>query len=116
MPKKQARNKSCSPYSQEAVSLLGKQIKLARIQKSWSELELGERANVSRDTIQRAEKGTPSCAVGTMFELAFLVGIKLFDSDLQAIQSQSAITDTHLALLPSRIRQPAKQQVIDDDF
>ncbi len=116
MSKKQARNKSYSPYSQEAVSLLGKQIKLARIQKSWSELELAERANVSRVTIQRAEKGTPSCAIGTMFELAFLVGIKLFDSNLQAIQTQRAITDTHLALLPSRIRQSSKQQVIDDDF
>jgi len=114
MAKKESRKKSYSPYSKEAVLLLGKQIKLARIQKSWSEKELAERANVSRETIQRAEKGTPSCAIGTMFELAFLVGIKLYDRDLPSIQAQSAQADAHLALLPSRIRQPAR--VRDDNF
>jgi len=114
MPRRTSRSKAYSPYSREAVSLLGKQIKLGRIQKSWSEKELAERANVSRETIQRAEKGAPSCAIGTMFELAYLVGIKLFDSDLPAMQIQRAQTDAQLALLPSRIRQSSR--VKDDDF
>jgi transcriptional regulator with XRE-family HTH domain len=110
------RKKTYSPYSKEAVLLLGKKIKLARIQKSWSEKELAERANVSRETIQRAEKGTPSCAIGTMFELAFLVGIKLFDSELPSIQSQHASIDNQIALLPSRIRNTSMKRVQDDDF
>ncbi len=116
MPKQERRKRVYSPYSKEAVSLLGKRIKQARIQKRWSEKELAERANISRETIQRAEKGTPACAVGTMFELAFLVGIKLFDNDLPAMQTQNAIADAQLALLPSRIRQASTQQVKDDDF
>jgi len=110
------RKKHYSPYSIEAVSLLGKQIKLGRIQKAWSEKELAERANVSRETIQRAEKGVPACAIGTMFELAFLVGIKLFDRDPESITAQHAAIDQHLALLPSRIRKTPVQQVPDDDF
>ncbi len=114
MPKGTSRKKAYSPYCKEAVLLLGKRIKLGRIQKSWSEKELAERANVSRETIQRAEKGAPSCAIGTMFELAYLVGIKLFDSDLPSMQTQRAQADAHLALLPSRIRQGSK--VKDDDF
>ncbi len=109
-----SRKKVYSPYSIEAVSLLGKQIKLARIQKSWSEKELAERANVSRETIQRAEKGAPSCAIGTMFELVFLVGIKLFDSDLPAIEKQQTSINNHLALLPSRIRNASMKKVHDD--
>jgi len=111
-----ARKKHYSPYSIEAVSLLGKQIKLGRIQKSWSEKELAERANVSRETIQRAEKGVPTCAIGTMFELAFLVGIKLFDRDPESITAQHAAIDQYLALLPSRIRKTAMKQVPDDYF
>jgi len=114
LPKKNSRQKTYSPYSKEAVLLLGKQIKLGRIQKSWSEKELAGRANVSRETIQRAEKGAPSCAIGTMFELAYLVGIKLFDSDLPSIQAQQRQADAQLFLLPSRIRQPSG--VKDDDF
>jgi len=114
VPQKNSRKKVYSPYCKEAVCLLGKQIKLGRIQKSWSEKELAERANVSRETIQRAEKGAPSCAIGTMFELAYLVGIKLFDSDLPAMQTQQAQADAQLALLPSRIRRSSK--VKDDDF
>jgi len=103
-----------SPYTNEAVALLGKQIKLGRIQKSWSEKELAERANISRETVQRAEKGTPTCAIGTMFELAFLVGIKLFDSNLLSLQAQRYDVDSRLALLPSRIRHSTK--VNDDEF
>jgi len=105
------RKKTYSPYSKEAVLLLGKKIKLARIQKLWSEKELAERANVSRETIQRAES-----AIGTMFELAFLVGIKLFDSELPSIQSQHASIDNQIALLPSRIRNTSMKRVQDDDF
>ena len=110
------RKKHYSPYSIEAVSLLGKQIKLGRIQKSWSEKELAERANVSRETIQRAEKGAPTCAIGTMFELAFLVGIKLFDRDQTSITAQHIAIDQHLALLPSRNLKTPMKRVPDDNF
>jgi len=112
--KENCRKKTYSPYCKEALLLLGKRIKLGRIEKSWSEKELAERANVSRETIQRAEKGAPSCAIGTMFELAYLVGIRLFDSDLPSIQTQQRQTDAQLALLPARIRQLSR--VNDDDF
>jgi len=100
MTKEKGRKKVYSPYCQEAILLLGKKIKLARIQKAWSEKELAERANVSRETIQRAEKGAPSCAIGTIFELSYLVGIKLFDSELPSIRMQSTILDHQIALLP----------------
>jgi len=113
MPK--SRVKNYSPYSLAAAALLGKQIKRGRIQKSWSEKELAARANVSRETIQRAEKGAPSCAIGTMFELAYLVETPLFESDLTAIQAQTVAIDQHLTLLPSRIRTSATK-VQDDDF
>jgi len=116
MPRKKNRTTSCSPYSKEAVLLLGKQIRLARIQHAWPEKELAERACISRETVQRAEKGSLSCAIGTVFELAFLVGVTLFDSDLETIQRQRTGADRQLALLPSRIRQTGKNFVPDDDF
>jgi len=111
-----SQKKTYSPYSREAVLLLGKMIKQARIQKRWSEKELAERANVSRETVQRAEKGAPACAVGTVFELAFLVDIRLFESELSSMKAQSRAVDANLVLLPSRIRQSASLKVADDDF
>ena len=109
------KNRIYSSYTLKATSLLGKQIRLGRIKRKWTEYELAERAGISRATLQKIEKGDPSVTLGRVFEAAALVGIPLFDSEPRRLASHIDRTDDKLALLPSAVRKPGKAHV-DDDF
>ena len=108
------RFRSFSQYTIEAVSLLGKLIKLGRKKRQWSEYELAERAGVSRQTVQRMEKGDPTCSLGLVFEAAALVGVRLFDSDRATLASHLERTDDVLTLMPKSVHKTNK--AVDDDF
>lgn len=103
-----------SKYTIEAVKLLGKQIRLGRKQRRWSEAELAERAGIARATLQRIEKGDMGCKIGLVFEVATLVGIKLFDAESVALKGRIHEADARIALLPKHIH-PSRKPV-DDEF
>ena len=103
-----------SKYAQEAAILLGKQIKLGRKQRNWSEQNLAERAGLSRATLQKIENGEMSCAIGLVFEVAVLVGVKLFEPDKLPLSKHIEQTRDKIALLPKRILE--KNIELDDDF
>lgn len=109
-----AKQRSYSQYAQEAAVLMGEQIKLGRKQRQWSEKILAERAGISRATLQKIENGEMSCALGSVFEVATLVGIKLFTSDNNPLAKQIEHTRDKVALLPQRIK--ASNKVVHDDF
>lgn len=64
-----AKYRIYSSYTREAAALLGKQVRLGRIQRKWTEQELAERAGLSRATLQKIEKRDPSVAIGRVFEV-----------------------------------------------
>jgi transcriptional regulator with XRE-family HTH domain len=103
-----------SRYNKEAAILLGKQIKLARKLRKWTEDELAVRAGISRSTVKKIEKGDLGCAVGHVFEAAILVGIKLFEDENKDNPELIDETNRMLTLLPKRIR--ASNAKVDDDF
>lgn len=108
-----AKQRTYSRYALEAAVLMGEQIKLGRKQHRWSEKNLADRAGISRATLQKIENGEMSCAVGLVFEVAALVGIKLFEPDSLALSKHIEHTRDKIALLPQRI-QPTKKAVRDD--
>lgn len=103
-----------SRYVMEAAALLGKQIKLRRKQRKWTEHELAERAGIARATLQKIEKGDMTCAIGLVFEVAALVGVKLFDAEAASLSAHLARTDDRLSLLPKSVHNSKKG--VDDDF
>ncbi len=109
-----SQSRSYSRYTTEAITLLGKLIKLGRKKRKWSEFDLAERAGISRDTIQRIEKGDPTCSLGLVFEAASLVGIPLFDPGKTSLASHLKRTDDLLTLMPKSVRKSNK--AVDDDF
>ena len=109
-----AKKRAYSKYAQEAVILLGEQIKLRRKEHKWTETDLADRAGISRATLQKMEGGSMNCAIGLVFEVATLVGINLFEQDKVALTRQIEHTKDKVALLPSRIR--VKARSVDDDF
>lgn len=103
-----------SKMNQEAVRLLGQEIKLARKKLRWSGKELAERAGMAKATLQKIERGDPTCAIGLVFEVAILVGLKLFDADMDDLMRRRARVDSSLALLPKHTHSP--KRVVEDDF
>lgn len=109
------QNRIFLPATQDATELLGKLIKLSRRERKMSEDDLAGRAGISRRTLQRIERGDPRCAIGLFFELAVLVGVKLFDMDDRAtLALHLGRVNDKLAVLPSRIR--SSTRAVDDDF
>ena len=109
-----AKQRTYSKYAQEAAVLMGEQIKLGRKQRRWSEKNLAERAGISRATLQKIENGGMSCAVGLVFEVATLVGIKLFESDNMRLSKHIEHTRDKIALLPQRMK--VTKKAVRDDF
>ena len=108
------KSRTYSKYAQEAVLLLGKQIKLARKQRKWSEQNLADRAGISRATLQKIENGEMTCAIGLVFETAALTGINLFEQDKVPLHITMGNVNNKIALLPRRIK--TGTMVVDDDF
>lgn len=109
-----AKQRTYSKYAREAAALIGEQIKLGRKQQQWSEKNLADRAGISRATLQKIENGEMGCAIGLVFEVATLVGIKLFESDNIPLAKRIEHTRDKIALLPQRIK--ARKKVVYDDF
>lgn len=114
MVKLMVKQRTYSKYAQEAALLLGKQIKLGRKQRKWSEKNLAERIGISRATLQKIENGEMGCAIGLVFEAAALVDINLFEQNRVPLAVRIEHANDKIALLPQRIKAIAK--VIDDDF
>ena len=68
----------------------------------------------SRGLLQRIEKGDPKCELGATFEVATIVGVKLFDAEVTTLTKHIRQTEDKLALLPKSVRKKVK--VADDDF
>lgn len=112
MPK--ASTRSYSRYSRDALTLLGALIRSARKERKLTALEVAERAGISRGLLRRIEQGDPKCGIGAVFEVASIVGVKLFDADESQLLTQIHRVEEKLRLLPKSVRKPTK--AVDDDF
>lgn len=109
-----AANRVYSRYTREAIELFAVLIREERIERKLPAQELADRAGISRGLLQRIEKGDPSCSLGAVFEVAYLLGIRLFDSDERSLASNLAMRKEKLSLLPKMARRPSRR--VDDDF
>ncbi|WP_024476675.1 helix-turn-helix transcriptional regulator [Arthrobacter sp. CAL618] len=104
------------PHVQDALTVWGHLIRQGRIDRKWTAKELAARANVSEQTVRSVEAGGRGAAVGTMMDLADLVGVPIFGvEDRSEIAIRRQRGEEMLALLPSRVRRP-KNRSTDDDF
>ena len=108
------KQRTYSKYALEAATLMGGQIKLGRKQRQWTEKNLADRAGISRATLQKIENGEMSCAIGLVFEVATLVGVKLFEPENVSLSKHIEQTSDKIALLPQRIK--TRKKAVHDDF
>ena len=103
-----------SQLTEEALIILGKQIKLARKRRRMSEHDLAARIGVARSTLQLIEQGNPSVAIGLVFEAAVLTDVDLFVPEAKTLAPQIERIEDKLALMPGSIRKPRAD--VDDNF
>lgn len=108
------RTRTYSRATKQALSILGKLIKVGRVERGLTAAELAERAGITRKTLRRIEYGEPGPEIGMVFEVASIVGVRLFQHDDQTLQMHNARLDEKLALLPQSVRPSSKE--LDDDF
>lgn len=111
MPK---TNRPVSAYASEAAVLLGQLIRKARIERHMPVAAVTERAGISRGLLRRIEAGDTGCAIGAVFEVAAIVGVRLFDADQATMSRDVKANREVMSLLPKAIRKPRTEP--DDDF
>ena len=76
--------------------------------------ELADRLGISTPTVRKILEGSPSVAIGSYFEAARILGVPLFDPDLDRFAVTVSRTAEIESLLPKRVR--TRQHEINDDF
>lgn len=109
-----ASSRTYSQYTREALELFAAWIREVRLEKKMTAQELADRAGISRGLLQRIEKADPSCAIGSVFEVASILGLTLFDSDEQSLMDKRLASQGKIALMPKAIHKPKRE--VDDDF
>jgi DNA-binding XRE family transcriptional regulator len=108
------RKRSYARQTRQALSILGKLIRIGRMERGMTAQELADRAGISRTTLHNIERGGPGAEIGTVFEVASLAGVRLFKDDDTALQIENARLDEKLTLLPKSVR--TSRTEVDDDF
>jgi transcriptional regulator with XRE-family HTH domain len=103
-----------SPYATDAVALLSQLIRKARIERKLKAVDVTDRAGISRGLLRRIETGDPGCTIGAVFEVATIVGVRLFDTDQTALSKAVETNREIMALLPKSVRNPRIEA--NDDF
>jgi transcriptional regulator with XRE-family HTH domain len=70
------RNAVLLPRAQKPISILGENIKLARLRRKFSAEQVAERANISRPTLVSIEKGNPNVTIGAYVKVLSVLGLE----------------------------------------
>lgn len=76
------------PRVQQILDELGENIKLARLRRKLSTMQVSERANLSRQTIVSVEKGQSGVSMGAYLQVLFVLGL---EKDLLAVASDDLL-------------------------
>lgn len=97
-----------SPAVTAAMVVVGQEIRTARQERGWTIQELADRAGVSEKTVRSVEAGSTTAAVGTVFELGWLVGLNLLGRDEDELPALLARGQERLSLAPRRVHKPVR--------
>jgi transcriptional regulator with XRE-family HTH domain len=100
--------------SEDAIAVLGNQIKAARIARVWTQADLAARIGVTQKTMHAIESGSASVSIGNVFNAAFTVGVDLFGLEGDDLARARRRGEETLALLSARVRRPVVKDSVDD--
>lgn len=76
------------PASRRQLAAFGERLRLARKRRKISTVLMAERAGISRDTLNRVEKGDPAVSFGTYLRVLRVLGL---DGDLELLAGEDRL-------------------------
>ena len=76
------------PKNLRILTILGENIRLARLRRKLSSEQIAERAGIGRMTLWKIEKGTPTVSMGSYLQVLFILGL---ESDLQQVAANDPL-------------------------
>lgn len=76
------------PKVSAQLKVLGENLRLARLRRRISALQLAQRAGISRPTLSKLEKGDPGVSLAVLASVMFCLGL---DLDLEAVASDDVL-------------------------
>ncbi|MDN3203779.1 helix-turn-helix transcriptional regulator [Algoriphagus sediminis] len=67
---------SLLPKQARLLSMVGEQIKLARLRRKLSSEQVAERSGIGRSTLVRIEKGDPGVSIGNILNVLKVLGLE----------------------------------------
>jgi len=64
------------PKTERILAMLGENIKLARLRRKLSTMQVSERAGISRSTLNAVEKGQPGVSMGVYTRVLHVLGLE----------------------------------------
>jgi len=64
------------PKLEDILEQVGENIKLARLRRRLTSLQVCERAGIAKATLWNIEKGSPAVAMGTYLQVLFVLGLE----------------------------------------
>lgn len=64
------------PESKKLLMIFGENIKLARLRRKLSMMQVSQRAGLSRATLVKVEKGDPTVSMGSYFQVLFVLRLE----------------------------------------
>ena len=64
------------PRAQKILSVVGENIRLARLRRKLSSEQVSERANISRPTLLSIEKGSAGVGIGSYLQVLIVLGLE----------------------------------------
>jgi transcriptional regulator with XRE-family HTH domain len=97
----------------EAIRELGHRIRIARLRRGWSVIELAAKAGLSRNTLAKMERGSPSPSLGDWYAVIWLLGL-----DKTLLNVADPEQDSHGKALEAarRPRRAAKPRAVSDEY
>lgn len=82
------RNAVLLPKAQRNLSILGENIRLARLRRKFSMEQVAERANISRPTLLSIERGNPNVTIGAYVKVLAVLGL---DKDIAELANDDKL-------------------------
>jgi transcriptional regulator with XRE-family HTH domain len=100
-------------HSIEQITKLGQRIRLARLRRGWSIVDLANKAGVNRNTLTALELGQSGTAIGVCFTVLWVLGL---DRSIDALADPDS--DEHGKALEAsrRPKRAAKPRRSADDY
>jgi len=97
----------------ERVTQFGQRIRVARIRRGWSVVELASKAGINRNTLTALEQGRPGTAIGVCFTVLWALGL---DGNLDLVADPDTDLQGKALEASRRPKRAGKKRKVSDDI